>query len=234
MNKGISTATAGLIMALLILTTESAMAKNALSEAGQPETVSLPMPVYEGKLSVEAALKRRRSVREYSDSPLTVEEVSQLLWAAQGITGSYGMRTAPSAGALYPLEIYLVAGKVKGLAPGIYRYVNKKHALLKVADGDFRKKLSAAALGQECVRDGATSIVISGVYERTAKKYGERASQYVHIEVGGVAENIYLQAQALNLGTVFVGAFRDKLLKALLKMTDRETPLGIMPVGRKR
>lgn len=221
-------------MTLLILTTGSAMTKNAPPEAGQPETVSLPMPVYEGKLSVEAVLKRRRSVREYSDSPLTVEEVSQLLWAAQGITGPYGMRTAPSAGALYPLEIYLVVGKVKGLTAGIYRYDNKQHTLVGVASGDFRKKLAHAALGQECIRDGAASIIISGVYERTAKKYGERAVQYVHIEVGGVAENIYLQAEALNVGTVFVGAFRDEILKDLMKMTERETPLGIMPLGRKR
>lgn len=194
--------------------------------------ITLPEPLFKSKILTEEALKRRRSVREYQDKPLTLEEISQLLWAAQGITGEYGMRTAPSAGALYPIELYVVAGRVDGLAAGIYRYRPKGHELQKVAEGDKRGDLYQAALEQESLRDGAAAVVIAAVYGRTTRKYGGRGIMYVHMEVGSIAENIYLQAVSLGVGTVFVGAFDDDRVKKVVNMAEGEEPLAIMPLGR--
>lgn len=194
--------------------------------------ITLPEPLFKGKILTEEALKRRRSVREYQDKPLTLEEISQLLWAAQGITGEYGMRTAPSAGALYPIELYIAAGRVDGLAAGIYRYRPKGHELQKVAEGDKRGDLYQAALEQESLRDGAAAVVIAAVYGRTTRKYGGRGIMYVHMEVGGVAENIHLQAVSLGVGTLFVGAFDDERVKKVVNMAEGEEPLAIMPLGR--
>lgn len=183
-------------------------------------------------MSVEAALLQRHSVREYSGDPLTLVELSQLLWAAQGVTHSRGMRTAPSAGALYPLELYVIVGRVDGLEKGLYRYRIGDHDLQEVSREDLQDELTAAALGQDCVADAAAVIVIAGVVERSAVKYGERALRYVHMEVGAVAENVYLQATALGLGTVYVGAFRDARVKQVLRMPEAEEPYAILPVGR--
>ncbi len=195
--------------------------------------VELPKPRYNSDTSVEQALHKRRSVREYKDQPLTLSEVSQLLWAAQGITDGRGYRTAPSAGALYPLEVYLVVGNVNGLADGVYRYQPDPHQLVKVADGDRRAELSRAALGQTCVAEGAVVLVFAAVYERTTRKYGERGVRYIHIELGHAAQNVYLEAAALNLGTVIVGAFYDDEINRIIEMKDSEQPLAIMPVGRR-
>lgn len=211
---------------------ETGMAQKFRTTAEPSGKISLPEPFFKGKLSTEEALQRRRSVRKYQDKPLTLQEISQLLWAAQGITGEYGMRTAPSAGALYPIELYLVACSVDGLAAGIYRYRPKGHELLKVAEGDKRRDLSLAALGQESLRKGAASVVIAAVYGRTTGKYRERGMRYVHMEVGGVAENIHLQAVSLGVGTVFVGAFDDERVKTVVNMAEGEEPLAIMPLGR--
>ena len=197
------------------------------------ESIKLPDPILKGDKSIEEALVERRSVRAYTDEPLTLTEIGQLLWAAQGITRPGGYRTAPSAGALYPLEVYLVAGNVSGLPAGVYRYNTHEHALEKISEGDKRSMLSQAALGQEAVKNGAAVIVITAVYERTTVKYGDRGIQYVHMEVGSAAENIYLQAAALDLGTVFIGAFNDEEVKEVLGLPAEEQPLCIMPVGRK-
>ncbi|MEW6716908.1 MAG: SagB/ThcOx family dehydrogenase [Chloroflexota bacterium] len=193
----------------------------------------MPAPVYDSKTSVEAALLERRSVRQYRDEPLTLAEVSQLLWAAQGITHTDGLRTAPSAGALYPLEVYILVGRVAGLPAGIYRYQPQGHELVLIAEGDYRQALHQAALNQSAVQDAPVVIVIAAVYERTTVKYGERGFQYVHMEVGCAAQNIYLQAVSLNLGTVFIGAFHDDQVKEVLHMGVDEQPLALMPVGRK-
>lgn len=163
---------------------------------------------------------------------MTLAEVSQLLWACQGITRENGMRTAPSAGALYPLEIYLVAGQVERLPVRIYRYCIQGHELIRRSDEDKRQALAAAGYGQRCIERGAINIVIAAVYERTARKYGERAERYVHMEVGHAVQNICLQAVALELGTVVVGAFDDSMVKKTLLMDGDESPLCIMPVGR--
>ena len=183
--------------------------------------------------SLEELLRERRSVRDYADAPLTQDEVLKLLWAGQGITQARGFRTAPSAGALYPLELYLVAGNVENLAPGVYKYQPTQNTLSLVKDGDVRAGLAVAALGQSSVREGAISIVIAAVYERTTRKYGPRGETYVHIEVGHAAQNICLQATALGLGLVTVGAFNDAGVRIIVGMSQDEIPLYVIPVGRK-
>lgn len=198
------------------------------------ERIKLPEPSNTSNLSVEEALSKRRSIRAYSGESLTVEEVSQLLWAAQGITSPGGGRTAPSAGALYPLELYLVVGDVEGMDKGVYRYRPEEHDLEKVKDGDIRAELAEAAVGQECVKDAAIDIVFTAVYARTTWKYGERGIRYVHIEAGHAAQNVYLQAVSLDLGTVVIGAFIDSEVKKIVNAGEQEEPLYIMPVGRKR
>lgn len=197
------------------------------------DSIRLPPPVYDSGISVEQALYRRRSVREYKDIPLTINEVSQLLWAAQGITDTQrNFRTAPSAGALYPLKVYIVIGNVKEIDHGIYLYVPESHKLVKIKDGDWRNRLAEAALGQVWVGKSAADIVISGIYEITTARYGRRGIRYVYMEAGHAAQNIYLQAVSLNIGTVVVGAFKDDDVKALLHMAENEYPLYIMPVGK--
>jgi SagB-type dehydrogenase family enzyme len=195
--------------------------------------VTLPEPRYDSDVSIEQTLLSRRSIRSFADEPLTLQEVSQLLWAAQGITDSLGRRTAPSAGALYPLEIYAVAGNVKNLSSGVYKYEPEKHQLVRVMDGDMRDELANAALGQSSVRGGAVAFVITAVYERTTVKYGDRGIRYVHIEVGHAAENLCLQATAMDLGAVTVGSFDDEQVAAVLNLPEDEQPLYIIPVGRK-
>jgi len=193
----------------------------------------LPEPRLRSEVSVEEALLKRRSVREYGNASLTLEEVSQLLWAAQGITSEWGERTAPSAGALYPLEVYVAAGNVENLSPGVYKYNPERHELIKVRDDDAREELAEAALSQVWVKEGAIDIVIAAVYGRTTKKYGDRGVRYVHMEAGHVAQNIYLQAATLDLGMVTVGAFHDDRVKEIMSMPEDEIPLYVIPVGRK-
>jgi SagB-type dehydrogenase family enzyme len=197
------------------------------------DTIKLSKPMYDSDVSIEKVLLRRRSCREYKKEPLTLDEVSQLLWAMQGVTDPEGFRTAPSAGALYPLEVYVVAGNVKDLSKGIYKYKPEGHGLVKIVEGDKRSELGIAALRQDWVKAGAAVIVLSAVYERTTIKYGERGKRYVHMEVGHAAQNAFLQAVSLNLGTVIVGAFDDREVRRVMSMSDKEQPLCIMPVGRK-
>lgn len=195
--------------------------------------ITLPEPRYDSDVSLEEALLKRRSVRDYSDEALTLQEVSQLLWAAQGITDPSGKRTAPSAGALYPLEVYIVVGDVEDIVKGVYKYEPQQHELVRVLDGDQRKALAKAALDQQSVAQGAIDIVVTAIYERTTGKYGDRGVRYVHMEAGHAAQNVYLQAVAINLGMVVIGAFYDDQVKEALNLPENEEPLYIMPVGRK-
>ncbi len=197
------------------------------------QIIRLPSPGLSGNVSVEETLQNRRSERSFTPAPLSLKEVSQLLWSAQGITSKWGGRTAPSAGALYPLEIYLVSGSVEGLQPGIYKYIPDGHELLTISEGDSRKQLASACLGQSWISDAPVSIVFAAVYERTTVKYGQRGIAYVHIEVGHAAQNVCLQAVALNLGAVSVGAFDDGMVKSIVGMVKEETPLYVIPVGKK-
>lgn len=224
-----------LIPGIVALVCSTRSESESSRSAAEVVTVKLPPPVHEGKMSLEQALLKRRSIREYANASLLLSELSQLLWAAQGITDrGGGLRTAPSAGALYPLEVYVVAGRVEGLPSGVYKYRPREHELTLVVSGDKRRELYEAALQQEWVRDGAVDIVFSAVYERTTWRYGERGIRYVHMEVGHAAQNVCLQATALDLGTVVVGAFQDDRVKKILHMPEKEQPLYILPVGRKR
>jgi len=182
---------------------------------------------------LEVLLSKRRSIRDYADSPLTRDEVLKLLWAGQGITGPMGERTAPSAGAFYPLRVYLVVGNVEDMAPGIYKYQPDGEKLRRVKEGDMRADLAAAAYDQRWVEEGAIDIVIAAVYEETMGRYGGKAVRYVHLEAGHAAQNICLEATALGLGLVTVGAFDDAAVADLVGLSPEENPLYIIPVGRK-
>ena len=203
----------------------------------EAKVVSLPQPRSDSGVSVEKALLGRRSVRTFSNKPLTLGEVSQLLWAAQGITGKRGdreLRTAPSAGALYGLETYLAAANVTGLTQGVYHYSPQGHTLTLLMTGDKRTDLSAASLGQSCVKEGAAAIIFTAVYERITKKYVGRGVRFAHMEAGHAAQNVYLQAEALGLGTVAVGSFTESEVKKLLSLPEGEEPIYLMPVGKKQ
>jgi SagB-type dehydrogenase family enzyme len=194
--------------------------------------ILLPQPAYEGDMSVEEAIRMRRSVREFQDQPVSLQQLSQLLWAGQGITEGF-KRAAPSAGATYPLTLYVVVGDkgVSGLPSGIYQYVPKTHSLHVIQPGDFRQRIDAACLGQSFIQEAPIIIIIACEYERTTIRYGERGNRYVHMEAGHVGENIYLQAVALGLGTVVVGAFLDVDVAQVLNLPEEEDPLYVMPVG---
>lgn len=194
---------------------------------GEEKLKVLPEPKTKGSISVEEAISKRRSVRSFSGVPLTDEELSQLLWSAQGITEKKRkFRAAPSAGATYPLETYIVT------AEGIFHYLPEKHALEEVKKGDFRKDLSGAALNQRWVRTAPAIIVFAAVLERTTRRYGKRGNMYIHMEAGHAAENVHLQAVALGLGSVPVGAFKDDEVAKVIGLSDREKPLYLVPVGK--
>jgi SagB-type dehydrogenase family enzyme len=196
------------------------------------DNVALPKPVLTGSTSLEQLLTQRRSVRDFQNTTLELAEIGQLLWAAQGITDSRGFRTAPSAGALYPLELYVVVGRVEGLAEGVYHYNPMNHQLMKTNDGDLQDALTQVALSQDCIENASAVFVFTADYERTTKKYGNRGIRYVHIEVGHAAENLFLQAEALGLSTVDVGAFNDDEVAKVLQLPADLRPLLLMPVGR--
>ena len=219
---------------LLICLFVTGLAWVSVAEADD-RRLSLPSVEFDSNTSVEKALRARRSIRNYSRAALSLDELSQLVWAAQGITEKRdGLRTAPSAGALYPLEVYVVAGNVDGLPAGVYRYIPKGHDLFRIFEGDRRKALAEAAIGQSWVRRAPAVLVIAAVYDRSKRKYGRRGIRYSHIEVGHSAQNVYLQAETLGLGTVIVGAFHDDEVQTVLGLPGDHKPLALMPVGRKR
>ena len=199
----------------------------------------LPTPLTDGCMSVEEALAIRRSRRNFQDRAISKEQLSQILWAAYGITQPMpnraglrgGFRTTPSAGATYPLEIYVIVGNVEGLRAGVYRYVSEEHKLVMVIYGDIRDELARAALGQRMVREAPATVFYSAVFYRTTRRYGERGIRYVYIELGHSAQNVYLQAEALGLGTVAIGAFVDDMVREILNLPDDEEPLYLMPIG---
>jgi SagB-type dehydrogenase family enzyme len=196
--------------------------------------IKLPPPILHGKRSLEQAISKRRSARRFKDEPLTLEHLSQLLWAAQGITGTGGRRATPSAGATYPLEIFVVIGEhgVQGLAAGIYHHDVENHSLSLHQIGDFRQNLADAALGQRFITRCPVDMVICAIHPRTAYRYGRRGERYVHMEVGHVGQNVSLQAVALGLGTVMVGAFEDEDARKALKLEEQIKPLYIIPIGK--
>jgi SagB-type dehydrogenase family enzyme len=233
---------AALFLLLLILITGGVLMISTHSDSAAPAApseaaalgpaIELPPPNRVGSMPVEQALFERRSIRAYQDSPLTLSELSQLLWAAQGVTHPNGWRTAASAGGLYPLELLVAVGNVTGLPAGVYRYDPANHQIRLQLPGDQRAALSQAALDQESVAQGAVVLALAGIYERTTGRYGERGRQYVHMEVGIASQNIHLQATALGLGTVFIGAFYEDQLPPILGLAADERLLCLMPVGR--
>jgi SagB-type dehydrogenase family enzyme len=196
------------------------------STSGTGDVTSLPPPAQAGETSLEELLARRRSVREFNDQPLTAAELGQLLWAAQGITDGRGLRTAPSAGALYPLDVYLAT------VDGVFQYDPQTHRLLVSSHDDARLKLYQAALQQEPIRKAPAVFILTAIYERTAQKYGtQRSPRYVHLEAGHATQNLLLQAVALNLGAVPIGAFDDQEIRQALGLSSDDTPLYLIPVG---
>jgi SagB-type dehydrogenase family enzyme len=190
--------------------------------------IQLPQPKSEGKISLEETILKRRSQRNFMNKDLKWDEVGQLLWAAQGITqakGGFSLRAAPSAGALYPMEIYLLK------RDGLFHYVPQGHKLEVIKEEDLRGSLAGVALHQDSISQAAIDIVISCVYDRITAKYGQRGIRYVHIEAGHIAQNIHLQAVALGLGSVPIGAFNDAEAKRILSLPQDEEPLYIIPVG---
>ena len=195
----------------------------------------LPRPRRDGRVSVERSILKRRTVRTFAGEPLLLDQLSQLLWAAQGVTGSFGTkRAAPSAGALYPMDVYAVAGAVRGLDPGVYHYTPGGHGLERVMKGDLRKAVARASLNQVWMADAPAGLVITAEYERTTGKYGRRGVQYAMIEAGHIGQNIFLQAVALGLAAGIVGAFRDRDLAQVLSLPGNRIPLLVMPVGTRR
>ncbi|MBU0952157.1 MAG: SagB/ThcOx family dehydrogenase [Elusimicrobia bacterium] len=191
-----------------------------------PDFLQLPAPVLKGTLSVEECIAKRRSIRQYQEKELTIEQISQILWAAQGITDLKDKhRSAPSAGAIYPAELYLITSS------GVFNYVPDAHQLRKIASTDIRQNLSNACLGQSSVAEAGINIVISVAYGRTAWKYGEKAVRFADIEAGHIAENISLQAVSLGLGSVCIGTLNDSEIKLLLNLPSDQKPIYVIPVG---
>ena len=205
--------------------------------------IKLPNPQLQGKVSLEETILKRRSVRRYRREPLNLSQLSQILWSAQGITGTMGLKAAPSAGATYPLEIFVFVGKqgvvaskarqtTEELQAGIFHYEADSHSLRLHKPTDLTPDLARAALNQYFIFEASVDIVICAVYHRTSNSYGRRGERYVHIEVGHVGENIHLQAVALGLATVEVGAFHDEEVRKVIGVEEQIKPLYIMPVGK--
>jgi SagB-type dehydrogenase family enzyme len=217
------------MIAIFLATCSSETPQSIIVEMNNVNRISLPTPITDGQNSLEKVLSGRRSVREFTKDPLDLVEIGQLLWAAQGITDERGYRTAPSAGALYPLEIYLVSSEA------IYQYSPVEHSLKLVQEGDFREPLFEVALKQDAISEAPVTFVITAVYERVKRKYGTaRSPRYVHLEAGHAAQNLLLQAVSLNLGATPIGAFEDIKVQSVLGLPVDHEPLYLIPVGKAR
>jgi len=198
------------------------------------KAIALPEPRFDGGISVEKALKERRSIRGFKEKSITLDDISQLLWASQGITDDKGHRTAPSAMARYPLEIYLLAGNISGLPAGIYHYSPQGHNLTVIAEGDKIGELFNTPVGQVDWRNDAPAIfVITGVFERMNKIPGQDLSRFVYIEAGAAAENLLLEVVSLGLGSTYTASFDANKIETLLGLSQGEEPIGVLPVGWK-
>jgi len=213
------------LVIMLIFIQREREAKEMARNSGS-QIIKLPLPRKRGDVSLEEAILKRRSKREFKTGHLSKEQISQILWAAQGITDPNGLfRSVPSAGALYPLEIYIASSE------GVYHYRPDGHILERVLTDDVRLALCEAALGQEFIAQAPLDIVITAIYERTTGKYEQRGIRYVHMEAGHCAQNILVQAVALGLGSVPVGAFSDESVSKVLSLPPECKPLYIIPIG---
>jgi len=192
------------------------------------ETIKLPKPCLKGMLSLEEAIQKRRSVRKYSEKKLTLNEISQLCWACQGITSRQGFRAAPSAGAIYPLKLYVLTND------GVYHYNPESHALTKISDKDKKAALAQACFGQRFVQEAPINLVICAVYDKITPRYGQRGIRYADIEVGHAAQNVHLEAVALGLSSVPVGAFGDDAVSKVLELPKHEKPVYVIPIGHRK
>ena len=235
----------------LILLTALSSCNNKTSENEENKTILtrtedsqltyiLPSPRTDGNISVEKALANRRSHRRFQNRAISADRLSQILWAAYGITEPKpdypflrgGLRTAPSAGALYPFEIYVAIGKAEGIEPGVYKYISQEHKIIRTIDKDIREDLCKAALNQDMIKEAPVTLIYCAVFSRMTDKYGDRGRErYVCIDLGHSAQNIYLQAEALHLGTCAIGAFIDSKVSRELQLPENEEPLYLMPVG---
>jgi len=212
---------AGLFIAMLVTREEPAR----IVSTHRP----LPQPALSGPMSFEETIKQRRSTREFTGEPLSLAQIGQLCWAGQGMTDQKAkLRAVPSAGALYPIELYVVT------ADEISHYLPREHSLECHLKGDYRERLRHAALDQEVVGNAPVCLVITAIVERTAGKYRDRAERYCFIEAGHVAQNILLQATALKLGGVPVGAFDDENVAEMLKLPKGQRVLYLLPIGNPR
>jgi len=189
--------------------------------------IKLPEPKFKGEFTLEEVLKKRRTCREFvKDKKLTLEQISQLLWATYGITEKrYSLKTAPSAGARYPLDIYVAK------EDGVFKYIPEEHSLIEISKEDIREKIAIASYNQDFIADAPCVFIFYAIYERTTSRYGERGIRYVHFDLGHAAQNLLLQAEAISLGACPVGAFNDSEIKKILKVEGE--PLYIVPVGYK-
>jgi SagB-type dehydrogenase family enzyme len=217
-----------------ITPSKRASSENALSEQQivmEGNVMRLPAPQASGGMSLTEAMSKRRSVRRFSENPLSVRDLSQLLWSAQGITNERGFRTAPSAGATFPLEMFVMVNNVSGLEKGLYHYHPADHTLELVSSDDHSSALRRASLGQAMITDAGAVLIFGALFERTTRRYQERGIRYVHNEVGHASQNVHLQAAALDLGTVVIGAYVDADVEAVLNLDEEIRILYMMPVG---
>ncbi|MBI5546974.1 MAG: SagB/ThcOx family dehydrogenase [Deltaproteobacteria bacterium] len=219
---------------VLIGSAFAALLLTGVAQAAEPAAaIALPAAKVDGKVSVEKALKERRSLRRPSPAALSLAEIAQLAWSAQGVTDEKGHRTAPSAMATYPLELYVLAGSVAGLAPGLYRYRPEKHDLVLVAAGDKRAELVEKAIGQDWILKAPAVFVITGFAERMEAKIKERSSSFIWVEAGLAAQSFFLEATALGMGSTYVGGFKPDATRSVLGLAAGEEPLAVLPVGKK-
>jgi SagB-type dehydrogenase family enzyme len=199
------------------------------------EAVKLPAPNTKGGIPLTEALQARRTVRHFAARPLELAQISQLLWEADGLSDPRGLRTSPSAGATYPLDLYLVVGErgAANLPAGIYHYEVRAHALSPGTRGDLRALVAGACLHQTWVIEAPVMVVITGEYRRCSARYGQRGIRYTHMEAGNVSQNLFLAAESLGLGAGIVGAFDDQALAEVLKLPPAHEALLVMPVGYK-
>ena len=208
---------------------------------GVDDMIELPAPSLAGSVSVEDAINKRRSVREFSDQPLSMADLSQCVWSAQGTTGADGKKVVPSAGAVYPVTLYVVAGAIANLSAGLYRYEPDHHTLDLIRAGELRTQLRDAALEEQpWVGRAAAILVIAADIDKASSAFqqqppaGERGFRYVYMEAGAIAENVYLQCQAIGVGVVFVGGFHDQKVMGVLKLPSPYTPVGLVCLGKHR
>ncbi len=205
------------------------------------ESIQLPSPVLKGDFTLEEVLYKRRSIRSYSGSQMSLQHLSQILWSAYGVTEPKdrpphirgGFKTAPSAGARYPLEVYVIVGNVEGIRAGIYRYLPENHSIVLLIEGDFRVQARVAARNQMMVEQAPVTVVYTADFERTTSRYGERGKNYVYVDLGHSAQNVYLQAEALGMHSCAIGAFVDEDINKVMQLPPNETVIYMMPVGER-